>query len=129
MERSHDDRERNHDGPERLSGVELCSSYRIRRFFAAVGPLFVIFIVDIGRRLSWGAFGFLVFFSAGYSAFVGLFFVTRWKLTKAIEQRLPVRSINVAMWSSLILMGIVASIPYLFALVGPTGLDPHEKGL
>ena len=91
--------------------------------------LFVIFIVDIERRLVWGDFGFLVFLSAGYSAFVGLFFVTRWKLTKAIEQRLPVRSINVAMWSSLILMGIVASIPYLFALVGPTGLDPHEKGL
>jgi hypothetical protein len=80
-------------------------------------------------RLSWNDFGLFVFLSAANSAFAGLFFVTRWKLTKAIEQRLPVRSINVAMWSSLILMGIVASIPYLFALVGPTGLDPHEKGL
>jgi hypothetical protein len=43
-----------------------------------------------------------------------LFFVTRWKLAKAIEQRLPVRSIKAAMWSSLILMGLVASILYLF---------------
>jgi hypothetical protein len=101
----------------------------------AVSSLFLPFVIIFdtlfygGRTLSSEDLFFLVFLSAVNSGFAGLFFVTRWKLTKAIEQRLPVRSIKAAMWSSLILMGIVASIPYLVAWIGPMGHDPHEKGL
>ncbi len=32
------------------------------------------------------------------------------------------------MWSSLIPMGIVASIPYLVPWIGSMGHGPHEKG-
>jgi hypothetical protein len=70
----------------------------------------------------------LVVFIAINLAFLGLFFITRWKIRKAIEQRIPTRSIKAAMWSSLILMGIVASIPYLLPWILSMGA-PHERGL
>jgi hypothetical protein len=87
---------------------------------------FVFFIFDGLSRNFFDFFGFFVFLSAPNAAFAGLFFVTRWKLTKVIEQRLPVRSIKAAMWSSLILMGIVASILYQFPWI--LSMVYSEKG-
>jgi hypothetical protein len=86
----------------------------------------VFIIVDGLSRNFFDFFGFFVFLSGPNAAFAGLFFVTRWKLTKAIEQRLPVRSIKAAMWSSLILMGIVASILYQFPWI--LSMVYSEKG-
>jgi len=100
--------------------------------FAVSSWPFVFIIVGTlldRKSLSRNDFYFFLLLAAANSAFVGLLFVTRWKITKAIEQRIPVRSIKAAMWSSLIRMGIVASIPWLVPLILSMDYAPHEKGL